>query len=197
MILPALSPPGSATGIGSYGPWYTVKLGGDVLPGKWRVPAGGIQLKEDPKKKPGVDGANPVFHGLDPQHFDLEGEQYTDDERNALATILSVILPQPGASQNQYPVQLQHPSIAHFGFPIFVHVLGSGVLEHAGPCTTRIKLRLRHFMQPKPTAQAATVAPTRAIRNNRKAKQDQQTPPNPAPTAQPGVASPPNFTPGT
>lgn len=198
MIIPPLSPPGSPTGADTkYGEWHLLKLGGQVMPGKWRVVGGAIRLKEDPKRKAGVDGANPVFHGLDPQPFEIEGEQYTDDERNRLAQILATTLPQPGASQNQFPQQLQHPSIMHFGFGIAVHVLGAGIMEVVAPSITRVRIFLRHYLPVKPSSGAATNAPTRSINNTLRQKREQQNPSNPLPTTQPGIAGPPTgFKPG-
>lgn len=196
MKIPPLSPPGAAAGLISYGEWFTLKLGGTVMPGKWRVTGGSIALKKDEKKKSGADGSNDVYHGLHGQPFEIEGEQYTNDERDQLGQILAQVLPQPGASQNQYPLQLQHASVMHFGFVINVKIIGCNILEYVGPCTSRCKIRLQHWL---PTRQGvnATSQPTRAINNGRKQQQEKQNPPNPLPTTQPGVCGPPkNFTPG-
>jgi hypothetical protein len=194
-ILP-LAPPGAATGIGKYGEWFTCKLGGAVLPGKWKVTQGAIQLKKDEKKKAGADGSNDAYHGLHGQPFVIEGEQYTDDERDALGQVVTPLLPQPGSSQNQFPLQLQHPSVAIFGFVINVKVIGCTQLEWVGPCTTRLRIMLHHWL-PTKAGTNATTQPTRAINNTRKQQQEKQNPPNPVPTSQPGICGPPtNFTPG-
>lgn len=197
MSLPALVPPG-----GSGGPlvgrgWDYCKIGGIDLPGNWRVTSGGLLLKMDHKRKAGADGSNPVFHGLDPQRFEIEGTQWTDEQRNQLLQVLPYVLPEPGTTQNQIPLQLQHPSVLHFGFAINVMVLGCGILEYVGPCVTRLKIHLAHWLQPKTNAPAATNQPVRATRNKRTEAAEALNQSNPLPTEQPGFAGPPlNFTPG-
>lgn len=199
MSIPKLGPPGSPSGLGNYGAWHTLKIGGTTLPGKWRVLSGGVKLKIDPKKKAGVDGGNPVFHGMNPQGFEIEGEQYSDDERDALQSIFgdpnTSLMPQPGKTQNQYPLQLQHPSVLHFGYAINVMVVGVGILEHSGPGTTKIKISLQHWLQPK-SGSSASQQPNKARRavNNDLGKSSQK---NSPPSQQQDVAGPPkNFTPG-
>ena len=191
MKVAPLAPPGASKGVGSYGAWYSGKLAGYALPGKWRVTAGGVHLKEDEKKKAGVDGGNPVFHGLLPQKFDLEGEQINNDERQAVADLFAQIVPQPGTSQNQYPLLLDHPAVTSFGFAIFVKVLGCSIFEHTGPCTTRVKLYLRHWLPAPANAQNATNQPTRGKRRFKNTITGKE-PAGPTPPAQqPGAFDPP------
>jgi hypothetical protein len=164
-----------------------------VLPGKWRVTSGRVLLKHDKKTKAGVDGANPVFHGLDPQAFELEGEQFNEDERNAVANLLQQIGPQPGQAQNQPPLQLQHPAVTSIGFAIFVKVIGVGVFEHTGPCTTRVKLSLLHWLPAGKNAPNATVQDTSGQRTKKKlpAGLGAQSQANPPPSQQANAAAPP------
>jgi hypothetical protein len=197
MTMPALSPPGSPTGLIKRDPWQTGKLGGDVIPGACKVISGQVHLKEDKKPKAGADGANPAFHGLDLGKFELELTQHTDEEREALRQLCAQILPQPGQSATQYPLQLQHPSVAHFGFGIFVKVLGGSTLEVVGAGTTRMRVFLRHWLRPRQGVNATAVY-TRGTKNAIRDKREQEKPSNPLPTEQPGIASPPaNFTPAS
>lgn len=166
MKVPPLAPPGASTGVHSYGEWFTYKLGGNILPGKWEVTGGLCHLKEDEKKKAGVDGGNPVFHGLTSQKFELEGEQFNDDERQAVADLFTAIVPQPGASQNQVPLQLQGPAVTSFGFAIFAKVLGCSIFQRTGACTTKVKLFLRHWLPANANAPSATNQPKRGQRSN-------------------------------
>lgn len=188
MKVAPLAPPGASKGVLHYGEWYTIKLAGSTLPGKWTLTAGGVMLKVDHKKKGGVDGANSVFHGLTgTEKFEAEGEQHNDDERQAVADLLSQIVPQPGTSQNQFPLQLQCPHVAVFGFAIFVKILGSSPFLHIGPCRTKVKLFMEHWLPAKASAPSATNQPKRAIRNNRTG-----TTSHPAPASQPGAFNPPS-----
>lgn len=195
MKVAPLAPPGASVGVGVYGEWFTVKLAGQVLPGKWRVVEGAVHLKEDEKRKAGVDGGNPVFHGLNAQKFALEGEQVNDDERQAVADLFSQIVPQPGLSQDQFPLQLDNPAVAVFGFAVFVKVVGCSIFEYVAPCVTRVKLFLRHWLPAKADAPVATNQPKTGKRkfNNTITGQEtafQLTPPS----LQPGAFAPPKFT---
>lgn len=192
MKVAPLAPPGASVGVGSYGEWYTAKLAGEVLPGKWRVVGGAVHLKEDEKKKAGVDGGNPVFHGLAAQKFELEGEQINDEERQAVADLAAQIVPQPGQSQNQFPLQLDHPAVAIFGFAVFVKVVGCSLFEHTGPCTTKVKLFLRHWLPEKSNAPSATNQPKtgkRRFRNTITGEPLKLTPPS----LQVGAFAPPKL----
>lgn len=190
MKVPQLAPPGASTGVGQYGEWFTVKLAGTILPGRWEVVQGSVRLKLDPKRKAGVDGGNPVYHGLNAQPFELEGEQINDDERQAVADLFAQIVPQPGQSQNQYPLQLQAPHVALFGFPIFVKVIGCSAFRRLDNCRTKVTLFLDHWLPASANAPSATNQPRRAIRNNRNRPGKAPAGPTP-PEQQPGAFGPP------
>lgn len=83
---------------GSDGPlemdgWDRCVLGGDVLPGKWRVTRGHIKLKTKKKSKDGADGARSTSHGLDPQEYELEGWMWTDEQLEAWGVICGRLMP--------------------------------------------------------------------------------------------------------
>jgi hypothetical protein len=192
MKVAPLAPPGASRGVLHYGEWYTIKLAGSTLPGKWTLTAGGVLLKVDHKKKGGVDGANSVFHGLTgTEKFEAEGEQINDDERQAVADLLSQIVPQPGTSQNQFPLQLQCPHVAVFGFAIFVKILGSSPFLHIGPCRTKVKLFMEHWLPAKASAPSATNQPTRGKRKFQNTITGQPTKGATPPASQPGAFGPP------
>jgi hypothetical protein len=90
---------------------------------------------------------------------------------------------------------LNHPSVLVFGFAINVMVMGCGIMEHLGPCITRIKIHLQQWLPTRNTV--ATNQPKQSVRRADNDRKEAQTPPNPPPTSQPNVCGPPkNFTPG-
>jgi hypothetical protein len=216
MSLPSLVHPGGAFGP-LYGKgWDLCRLGRIALPGKWKVVVGGIALKVDHHRKGGVHGANPVLHGIDPKEFQILGEQWTDEQRDKLVEVCAKLLPSRGAltlppattvsgisvattgpPEKQYPMPLDHPSVAHIPFPINVIVLGCGILEYVGPCTTHLRIDLLHWLPARPSDPSAVIQPTRAIRDKVTEDTARINPPNPLPTTVPGIAGPPiGFQPG-
>lgn len=194
--IPPLAPPGSPTGLIKRDPWQTVLLGGVALPGAWRVVLGQVCLKRDPKPKAGADGANPAYHGIDLGRFEVEGEQQTDDERSALFSFCSGKLPQPGQAATQIPMLLQHPSVAIFGFPIFVKIVGGSILEVVRVGVTKMRIYVDHWLRPKKGDASATQIYTRGTSNALRDKREAKEKSNPSPTEQPGLISPPaSFTP--
>lgn len=200
-VLPPLAPKGGSDGPLIGKGWNKLKLGSTEMPGLWKVTGGHIKLARSKGKKAGADGGNPVFHGYDPQPFEFEGMQWTDAQREDLVTKLANVLPQPGSSQYKDPVSADHPSLKHYGFPIFVHVLGASMLEVIGPCQTKLKIFSHHWMQPKPNV-VATKQPVKALRStvtgSSSGAGNASAPSNPPPTtANPNICGPPqNFTPG-
>jgi hypothetical protein len=197
MNLPPLAPTGGSGGPAYGKGWDLLKLGGVTMPGLWKVVSGGVRIKLDEKKKPGADGGNPVMHGMNAQAFEVEGRQWTDEQRALLVDSLTTLLPQPGASQNQIPIQLQHPSVYHFGFAINVIIVGCGILEYVSPCETKLRISLHHWLPQKANAKPATTQPTYSTRSKVTDAKDKQNPPNPPPHTVPGAAGPPAaFSPG-
>lgn len=183
VFFPPLGPANGSGGALNPKGWDRCTLGGQVVPGFCRITKGGIELKADKKPKAGADGANPTFHGIDPQGVDLEITTYSDEDRESLIAVVGPLIPQPGSKPK--PVSIDHPSLR----PIFitaVQITGASALIYEGPMKAKMTLRMLHWL---PTTNASATgtpkgAPQRKPPNNRKGA-------NPAPTAQPGVANPP------
>lgn len=182
--------------------WDLGILGGHKLPGKSRVTGGKIKLKKDPKKKAGADGANPTFHGIDPQEFTLEVEVWTDAQlQNLVQVVLADILPKPWAKQNTTgpypaPIGLYHPQLAGIAtvMQMTVVILGGTPFKWAGQNTIMMSLDLLHWM-PAPATKPSQVATPLTKVPNKRAAADAATQ-NPAPHTQPGFGAPPAVTTG-
>lgn len=168
MSFPPLDPPRDGTPTVYLEGWDLVTLGGVKLPGRSRIVSGGVELKEDPKKKAGSSGTRPTYHGLDPQHIVIENEQFSDAQRDALQTACAKLLPKHGQESKQKPVALVHPSTAHLPDIVQVMVLGGTALIQAGARgVTKMTFKCRHWLAPKSGATATPKAPTRSISNSR------------------------------
>jgi hypothetical protein len=187
---PSLGPAGGSGGPTFLTGWDRLDVGNITLPGKWKITAGGIKLKADPKSKAGVHGANPAFHGLDPLPFDAEGFFWTDDQLAQLLVVLPQMLPQPGQQPKVYYVS--HADILHLGVAVNMAFVGAGPLEREGRGGRKLKIHMLHWLPAtSPKNQKATATPKSAVKNLRAEAAAKRNPPNPEPTTQPGIAGPP------
>jgi hypothetical protein len=189
MSFPSLGPDGTNGGPRDLTGWDRLAIGWTLMPGRWRITGGAIKLKHDLASKPGTDGANPKFHGLDPQLFEAEGYLWTDEQMEQLRTVLPGLLPQPGKAID--PVSVAHPDILHLGVAVSMVIVGATSLTREGTAR-KMKLHMLHWMSGTvPKNQGASRVPTRSLRNARAEAARQQQNPNPLPTQQPGAAGPP------
>lgn len=190
-FFPPLGPPKMARPVEPTG-WDRCVLAGQVLPGHSSILKGGLKLKKDPKDKAGTDGTHPTYHGLSPQPLEIENVTYSNEDREALASILLDLLPQPGKTPR--PVSIDHPSLRILSIST-VQLIGSSPIMPVPdkPGATKIKIEFDQWSPPK-TEKSATTTPRRATRNiRREATEQNYVEKNPAPTAQPDLWQPPSF----
>lgn len=169
--------------------WDLAVLGGERMPGKSRVLKGGVKLKVDHKNKAGTDGAQPTFHGIQPQEMELEVTVWNDAQLAALATVCRKFAPKAGA--NSAPVALDSPWVRHLGDVVNVKVLGVGELRPGERIAERkVSFYLLHWLLPTGAGKKATSTPVKAARNIASDHATNRNPPNPPPTKQPGICGP-------
>lgn len=138
--------------------WDRCLLAGKVLPAHARVLQAYCELKRDPKKKKGTDGANPTYNGMDPQPLQLELTTYNDEDREALASILLQYVPKPGRKPES--VSIDHPSLRILGIDA-VDIIGAGALIPVqGTHVTKMILKLVHSLPAKKGNATTTPKPT-------------------------------------
>jgi hypothetical protein len=194
VFFPPLGPAKGSSGAVAPRGWNRCTLNGKVIPGFCRITRGNIRLKVDPKKKSGANGANPTFHGIDPQAIELEITTTSDEDREALVGIIGPLVPQ--ANRDPAPVSIDAPSLRLIGISS-VQVIGVGALlpVEGQPMKARMVIDMLHWLPPnkKVATKTPTGAPVRKPKNERTGHPATPTPP----TQQPGVAGPPaNFSSG-
>jgi len=184
-IFPPLGPYGSGGAIEATG-WDRAMIAGQVVPGQSRITNGGILIKIQKKSKDGANGANPTLHGLDPQPIDMEITTHSNDEREALASMVAGLVPKITKNKklDPKPVSFDHPSVRHLGIGT-VLLIKVGAFIVVSPNVAKLAIGLIHWM---PATDGATTgqftAPKRTIDNERKGT-------NKKPTEQPGFGGPP------
>jgi hypothetical protein len=186
-FFPPLGPGGGSSGRANPKGWDRCVLANQVIPGFVRVTRANTRLKIDHKPKPGADGGNPTFHGLDPQPIELEIMTFSDDDREQLASIVQPLLPKQGTKPT--PVSIDHPSLRILGISA-VQVVGGSGLIHVAPMKAKMNLELLHWLPTKKQSATSTPkgAPKRKVQNDRKQA-------NTPPEQQTGFCSPPMSVP--
>jgi len=196
LFFPPLGPAGGSSGPVVPRGWDRCVLGGDVMPGFSRITRGGIALKVDKKKKAGAHGANPTFHGIDPQPIQLEVETFSDVDREALAKIslgirakMEKTAKQSAAEQQKdpLPMSIDHPSLRAIGVTSVV-VMGMSAMIVLGPMKAKQTFELLDWLPT--TKELATVTPTTAPTRKPKIVRAGSSE-NVPPTKQPGFGGPP------
>lgn len=183
--------------------WDLGVIGNHKIPGKSKVTGGKLRLKHDPKKKSGADGANPTFHGIDPQEFTLEVEVWTDAQlQNLVNVVCADILPKPwskpsspppGQTTSAYPPPLpfSHPQLSAISTvaSMNVVVLGGQPLKWVRDNVLQMTLELLHWLPAPATKSSQASTPLHKVPNKR-AEADAAAQ-NPAPHTQAGFGAPP------
>jgi hypothetical protein len=188
---PFFPPLGPAKVSGGIAPrnWDRLVLGGIVCPALATITRGGIKLREDKKSKAGADGTNPCYHGIDPQALGVELETYSDDDREALASILSKFT--PIQDREPQPVTINHPSVRHLNISKVV-LTEVGPFLPVKPGVAKVHLSFSHWMPPKSPGKSASHTPVKAAITNKLLEEaKRRANQNPKPTAKPGFAGPP------
>jgi hypothetical protein len=109
---------GTATDAGAQwaqpGPWQTVRLAGQPLPGKAEVLGGSASRRVDVKNAPGADGAGITDRGLEPSRFKVRVTLWTAEHLAAWERRLPRIQPRAGKGGLQR-ASIYHPALAHLG----------------------------------------------------------------------------------
>jgi hypothetical protein len=185
-FFPPLGPATTQPAIDPQG-WDRCALGGQVIPGHCRIVEGECGIKKDEKKKNGADGNNPTYRGMDGKPVKMEITTYNDVDREALASLISPLIPIPGVQPK--PVSIDHPSLRIIRI-FAVVVEGAGALMPVeGTTKAKMMLHMQHWLPSRNKSATTTPkgAPTRKPQNVRKKPQQD----NPPPTQQPGFAAPP------
>lgn len=189
--------------------WDLGVIGGHKIPGKSRVTGGKLRMKHDKKPKAGADGANPTFHGIDPQEFTLEIEVWTDAQlANLVQVVLADILPKPwskpatpppGQTSSPYPapVPFNHPDLLSLSSvaQMTMVVLGGTPFKRVSTNVLQMTLELLHWLPAPATKTSQASTPLQKVPNKRAAADAAAQ--NPAPHTQAGFGAPPTVTPGT
>lgn len=162
--------------------WDLAIIGGQTLPGHSKIVSGSIALKIDRKKKAGSSGANPTFHGLDPQPLELEVTTYNDADRDSLAAVVGSFIPTAAKEMKSY--SFDHPAVWHLGLSnVIVQKVGAFII--VSPGVTKMHIGLLHWILP--SGPSVTKTPKTAIGK----VPDNRTGANKKPTEQPGFGGPP------
>jgi len=96
------------------GPWQSVRIAGEQLPGKAEVIGGAAARKVDVKHATGADGAGVTDRGLEPARFKIRVSLWTGEHLARWERIVARVQPRAGKGGLQR-VSVYHPALAQLG----------------------------------------------------------------------------------
>ena len=128
--------------------WDRVILQGNVIPCHHaRITQGHVKLAVDKKKTLGGNGANPTYHGIDPQSLIIEVFFTTLEQIQKFKLLCDQIGPSINADPaKQVPVQIYAQQLQHLGAITNVKVTGITAIE--GDSIKRCRIMCDHWLKP-------------------------------------------------
>lgn len=169
--------------------WDLAVIGGEKVPGHSYITSGGVHLKEDQKKKAGVHGGNPTYHGIDPQKFELVVNVWTDEQIAKLAELCAKWV--PSTANEPKGVLVDHPAIRMLRIVASFFITGATILGPSKDFHGRsMTFHLRHRL---PEKKPATVSPTKKppVRSSVNYRAQDAAKRNPKPSTQAATVAPP------
>jgi hypothetical protein len=134
--------------------WDRVELGGEVLPGVWRVDFQAVR-NVDVKKSKGSDGGHIRDHGYDPSPITLTGKFIDFADWFTYQKLLPSIHPKT-AGGTRAPLSISHPALELMGVKtVYVREITAPQIDDGGICT--VVIGCLEYQKPEPAEQSKTV----------------------------------------
>jgi hypothetical protein len=141
----------------SAGPWDSLYLAGERVPGIVVPPGGGLERSIDVKKSKGSKGAIVTYNGDDPANIEWDVLIWTPSQWSRFQDMMPLIQPR---KPDEYPPPLEagHPALALVGIKsIFFTRIGFPQIDN-GVGTIGLKA-VEWFPQPKPVKKPSNATP--------------------------------------